>query len=143
MIIADPLNVMTSDRHLEPPEPDQYIGEEIRDSRYERPVKPGGGSIPGAANSRGTAELEEGIRYIVSKAMPELLTIQLEVPPEPNEEIDFVGLCECEACRKAADDPDVHPKEIWRGTAYFKLDNRLIHWECLQDYLISRQRIGG
>ena len=111
MIIADPLNVMRSDRHLEPPEPDQYI--------------------------------DDGIRYIVSKAMPELLTIHLELPPEPDEEIDFVGLCECDECRKAMTEPDVHPKEIWRGTAYFKLDNRLIHWECLQDYLISRQRIGG
>ena len=35
--------------------------EGIRDSRYEQPVRPGGGSIPGAANWGGAAKLEEGI----------------------------------------------------------------------------------
>ena len=86
------------------------------------------------------------ITYLISKAMPETLTIHFEIPPEPDFRSDFIGMCGCDRCREAAQSGVRHtddcPMEIWRGTTYFKLDGKLIHCDCLGGYLTARQMVG-
>lgn len=77
-------------------------------------------------------ETDDTERYI--DEMPELLELQFEIFPEPNEEVDFDGFCQCDYCKE-------HPKEakrLFKGKTVFLIEDKPIYCDCLKEYLNAR-----